>query len=173
MRVLKAIYEKPRHEYETQGWAWEFVASTDADLPHGHPCFGGVLRKAFSLLKADGGWQAKCHSAENFAAPAKDRLTAIQNCVEDTIRVFTEWRREQEQEKEEEKAARANAEKKRRKNAATILAALRLFQNYYMGRDAATIRHDWPEHFADVDPLSAEEIDTLCEEINSGNAQIV
>jgi hypothetical protein len=54
---------------------------------------------------------------------------------------------------------------------ATILAALRSFQNNYRGKDAKLIRNDWPEHFTDengrpIKPLGSEDIDTLCQEIN-------
>lgn len=53
-----------------------------------------------------------------------------------------------------------------KENTATILAALRLFQREYEGQDAATIRKCWPEHFKGVRPLSTEDIDILCEELN-------
>lgn len=48
---------------------------------------------------------------------------------------------------------------------ATILAALRLFQ-----REAATMNmaESFPEHFQEVAPLSAQDIDVLCEAINEG-----
>jgi len=167
MKVLKATYEKPRYAYEAEGYAWEFCAETDTDMPHGYSIFGGVLHKT-----QDGMWEAKCHSAESFNTSAADRLTAIQNCVEDTARLFAEFKRKQKQEEEEEQAERAKAEKAKQENTATILAALRMFQQRYEDKDAIAIRRDWPEHFGGVDPLSTEDIDALCEEINAGNGAI-
>lgn len=61
---------------------------------------------------------------------------------------------------------------------ATVLAALRLFQREYEGRDAVEIADNWPMHFnvqGDRDelivtptPLGTEDIDALCERINCG-----
>jgi len=44
-----------------------------------------------------------------------------------------------------------------RRELATILAALRLFQK----------QHPDTEHFEDVEPLNDDEIDSLCERLNS------
>lgn len=54
---------------------------------------------------------------------------------------------------------------------ATILAALRNFQNLYRGKNARDIRNDWPEHFTAnngraIAPLGTDDIDTLCQDIN-------
>jgi hypothetical protein len=59
-------------------------------------------------------------------------------------------------------------------NLATILAALRLFQRTYEGSEAEDIYEAFPEHFEPVDgkqpmPLGTEDIDTLCEQLNSGD----
>ena len=53
------------------------------------------------------------------------------------------------------------------KETATVLAALRSWQDELedMG-GAALARGCRPEHFADVEPLTHDEIDTLCEELN-------
>jgi hypothetical protein len=56
---------------------------------------------------------------------------------------------------------------------ATVLAALRLFQETYDGKDADTIRGDWQEHFTAsngelIEPLGTEDIETLCQRINCG-----
>lgn len=56
--------------------------------------------------------------------------------------------------------------RQKREDLATILAALRLFQRTYAGQKAAAIRKDWPEHFRGIRPLSTEDIDRLCEEMN-------
>jgi len=157
MKVLKATYKWPER------FSPEFLAETDMDMPHGHPCFGGLLNKT-----QDGMWEAKCYEAKSFSAPAKTRLAAIQNCVEEAIRVFADFQKKQKREEEEEQAKIAAAQKRRRENAATILAALRMFQQRYEDKDAEAIRRDWPEHFDGVEPLSTEDIDALCEEINLG-----
>lgn len=47
---------------------------------------------------------------------------------------------------------------------ATILAALRVFQR---GLEADSEAHSDMEHFEDVRPLTADEIDELCERINT------
>jgi hypothetical protein len=54
---------------------------------------------------------------------------------------------------------------------ATVLAALRNFQQSYEDSDGDVIASQWPEHFADSDgnlipPLDSGEIDELCERIN-------
>jgi hypothetical protein len=60
---------------------------------------------------------------------------------------------------------------------ATILAALRLFQREYEGREAVCIADEWPMHFnvqafdsEEINvvpmPLGSEDIDELCERIN-------
>ena len=49
---------------------------------------------------------------------------------------------------------------------ATILAALRFFQEEYEGKSARTIREEWPNHFQGIKPLSTEDISDLCERIN-------
>jgi len=54
---------------------------------------------------------------------------------------------------------------------ATVLAALRMFQERYDGFSDEGIRDEWPEHFVDndgvcIEPLGSEDIDTLCERIN-------
>ena len=58
-----------------------------------------------------------------------------------------------------------------RSEMATVLAALRMFQQEYEGKHGKVIRADWPEHFTTdkgglIPPLSTEDIDTLCERIN-------
>ena len=58
---------------------------------------------------------------------------------------------------------------------ATVLAALRMFQRNYEDRDAFHIRRDWPEHFRTnggrtIKPLGSEDIDALCERINTDNS---
>lgn len=50
---------------------------------------------------------------------------------------------------------------------ATILASLRLFQKKYFDCGSDSIRADFPEHFADCSPLGSEDIDALCERLNS------
>jgi len=55
---------------------------------------------------------------------------------------------------------------------ATILAALRMFQDKYRDMDAAAIRRDWPEHFEGIEPLGTDDIETLCEEINFGEVEL-
>lgn len=57
---------------------------------------------------------------------------------------------------------------------ATVLAALRMFQRHYEDHDAFEIRRDWPEHFKTnggrvIKPLGTEDIDSLCERINTEN----
>lgn len=47
------------------------------------------------------------------------------------------------------------------KQLATVLASLRLFQ-----RDMQANTHNMYLHFEDEDPLTADEIDELCEELN-------
>ena len=49
---------------------------------------------------------------------------------------------------------------------ATILAALRFFQERYENVDAVILREDWPNHFDGIKPLSTEDISELCERIN-------
>ena len=56
--------------------------------------------------------------------------------------------------------------RQKREDLATMLAALRLFQRMYAGQTAKVIRAAWPEHFKEVRPLSTEDIDKLCEELN-------
>lgn len=56
---------------------------------------------------------------------------------------------------------------------ATVLVALRLFQSRYTDINAKAIRREWPDHFVTakgkkIPPLSTEDIDTLCERLNSG-----
>jgi hypothetical protein len=46
---------------------------------------------------------------------------------------------------------------------ATVLAALRLFQLQRGGFD----HPEWSPHFVDVGPLSNDEIDVLCERLNT------
>jgi hypothetical protein len=63
---------------------------------------------------------------------------------------------------------------------ATVLAALRLFQQTYEDCDSRTIAAAWPEHFqitgdgeSDVNPppLGTDDIDTLCEAINCTSSE--
>ncbi len=49
---------------------------------------------------------------------------------------------------------------------ATILAALRSFQERYENIPARAMREDWPRHFRGVKPLGTEDISELCERIN-------
>jgi hypothetical protein len=54
---------------------------------------------------------------------------------------------------------------------ATILAALRCFQERYEGSNGKAIVEDWPDHFTNargkrIRPLGTEDIGTLCERIN-------
>jgi hypothetical protein len=49
---------------------------------------------------------------------------------------------------------------------ATILAALRCFQERYENCSVDVIREDWPNHFEGIEPLGTENISTLCERIN-------
>lgn len=60
---------------------------------------------------------------------------------------------------------------------ATILAALRLFQEKYENDDEHAVYEDWEEHFTDDDgeliaPLGSDDINTLCEEINCGQVEL-
>jgi hypothetical protein len=54
---------------------------------------------------------------------------------------------------------------------ATMLAALRMFQQYYEGQSAEAIRDVQSEHFIDhkgnwIMPLGTDDIDVLCESLN-------
>ena len=49
---------------------------------------------------------------------------------------------------------------------ATVLAALRYWQSN-LGKDQAPVDLD---HFAEVDPLTTQEIDVLCERLNTGGS---
>lgn len=49
---------------------------------------------------------------------------------------------------------------------ATMLAALRKFQQEYQHSHTAFIKACWPMHFDDAEPLGPEAIDALCERIN-------
>lgn len=49
---------------------------------------------------------------------------------------------------------------------ATVLAALRHFQESYENADADEICEAWPNHFEDVAPLGTDDISNLCEELN-------
>jgi hypothetical protein len=51
---------------------------------------------------------------------------------------------------------------------ATILAALRYFQDETQCLEPCEIRELYPQ-FADVAPLSTQEIDVLCERLNLGD----
>ena len=57
---------------------------------------------------------------------------------------------------------------------ATVLAALRLFQEFFLDQTDIDIADKWPEHFVvredgsvDPAPLGTDDIDTLCERINT------
>lgn len=54
-----------------------------------------------------------------------------------------------------------------KRETATVLAALRLWQAYY-GKNAKRPKEEWDDHFADCDPLSWAAINRLCEKINFG-----
>ncbi len=47
---------------------------------------------------------------------------------------------------------------------ATVLVALRLWQRQ-LAREGSAFADGWP-HFAEAEPLSVAEIDTLCERLN-------
>jgi hypothetical protein len=51
-------------------------------------------------------------------------------------------------------------------NLATVLAALRLFQNTYDDKEADEIRADFPDHFEGIEPLGTDDINALCEKLN-------
>lgn len=58
-------------------------------------------------------------------------------------------------------------------NLATVLAALRLFQRHYENVHGDDIRREWPEQFTAnngdaIEPLSTDDIDALCVDLNSG-----
>jgi len=73
-----------------------------------------------------------------------------------------------------EKKSRAKQQRLKNLDAsdlATVLAALRMFQQRYKECDGDTIAKDWPEHFTQpngtlLPPLSTEDIDELCERLN-------
>lgn len=49
---------------------------------------------------------------------------------------------------------------------ATVLAALRYFQNALRCDGAENLRVGWMDHFGDVMPLTEDEVDSLCERLN-------
>lgn len=57
-----------------------------------------------------------------------------------------------------------------KRETATILASLRWLQEGFPDNAAQkgefTIKENWPDHFAEVNPLNEAEIDVLCEKIN-------
>lgn len=56
---------------------------------------------------------------------------------------------------------------------ATILAALRMFQEAYEDEDAEAMRTDWPNHFEGIEPLGTSDINTLCENINTSQSLVI
>lgn len=56
---------------------------------------------------------------------------------------------------------------------ATILAALRFFQEQYDNRSARVIREDWPDHFVGIKPLGTDDISTLCERLNCADIVVL
>lgn len=56
---------------------------------------------------------------------------------------------------------------------ATILAALRMFQEAYEDESSDAIEADWPNHFEGIEPLGTEDINTLCENINTSKNLVI
>lgn len=60
---------------------------------------------------------------------------------------------------------------------ATIIAALRAFQEQYEDCDASEIYEDWEEDFTDengdrIEPLGSNDINTPCKGLSSGTVQL-
>jgi len=63
--------------------------------------------------------------------------------------------------------------KEHAENLATILAALRLFQDTFEDFDGDAVKASkYGAHFADAMPLSTDDIEILCERLNSGEIQL-
>jgi hypothetical protein len=73
--LVKTVkYERPRGDHD-QDVVWEFVTTTDIDLPHGHPTFDGQLRKTTT------GWQARHYQHTRWGFGYTTRKAAIQDIV--------------------------------------------------------------------------------------------
>jgi hypothetical protein len=71
------------------------------------------------------------------------------------------------------RAKRLQSETLDKSDVATILAALRLFQERYEDCSSDTIREDWPNHFEGIPPLGTSDISTLCERINFAKTLVI
>ena len=84
IKVLSAEFKRP-YSQDDASVLWQFTATTDTNMPHGYPCFGGELTK-----NPDGLWQARIHRGEWGPAAFSGRLAAIQIITESVIAKFQE-----------------------------------------------------------------------------------
>lgn len=111
--------------------------------------------------KPAGSPNPECAEHAPFAMCAEDAVTTL-NCLIETARAVPSGP------EENQTLAELFADES---DLGTVLSALRIFQDQYEGLDASEILKDWPDHFTRDDgttipPLSTEDIDDLCEQIN-------
>lgn len=81
MKILVVRFQRPRRSRTSEpDVLWEFTAETDENLPHGHPCYAGRLRKKAL------GWQAQGYGDGDKWSPfGFDRLEAMVNHLPNQI----------------------------------------------------------------------------------------
>lgn len=81
MKILSVEYGKPYGMENRALYQWDFRATLDTVLAHGHPIFGGFL------ATCSDGWVAKNYSS-GFGKPAATRELAIANILDSTAKEF-------------------------------------------------------------------------------------
>jgi hypothetical protein len=84
MRVLSVKFERLRYT-KRQPNHCRFVADTDEALPHGDKGFSGILLHD-SLL-----WKARADISTTWSVASETRNQAVENCVEDAIKLFADF----------------------------------------------------------------------------------
>jgi hypothetical protein len=84
MRVLRLKFHQSSYTNE-QPNHWQFVAETDEALPHGDKGFSGIL------VHEGIQWKARPDISTTWSASSETRKQAVENCVEDAIKLFADF----------------------------------------------------------------------------------
>ena len=106
--------EQPTH--------WRFVAETDEASPHGDKGFSGILVHEGTL------WKGRPDISTTWSASSETRKQAVENCVEDAIKLFADFEAARLRHDAEEERRRQHLAKLNERLRQTICADANLHQ---------------------------------------------
>jgi hypothetical protein len=121
MRVLRVKFDQLSYT-DKLPIHWRFVAETDEALPHGDKGFSGIL--VCEGIR----WKARADISTTWSVASETRNQAVENCVEDAIKLFADFEATRLRHDADEERRRQHLAKLNKQLRQTICADANLYQ---------------------------------------------